>query len=377
MKKLVRAAIATLVFVVSGVCTAVADPVDLDNGYLDSNFYNSFFHNAYDGDSIYLYKTPFDNTSKIEISNWSGIGVTLISGGKCFTTDIYDACGNRHDSDATINSTTSDFTGITTFTSAESTYSYGRVVITQEVSLDGKIFEVTNTLILRENDPFLRIKTEVKNRSDTNSELDFYINNFDGMVSHDWRYRMTRGNLNNGVFTPIASDSDFSNAVIADADSETFPENLTGSGFGAIIYTNESATSSNIYSRCCHPAGLVGLEQPGGGGGVAGTEITLMDVDGSYAIGKSITIAPNQVFTTSWAFGGGTYTSNLNSTLLSSIERSLSDTASATKKNSITERPTSNLTFAQSLYGSDTLSDPNGELRKTLDLIFIRYGSIK
>jgi len=37
-------------------------------------------------------------------------------------------------------------------------------------------------------------------------------------------------------------------------------------------------------------------------------------------------------------------------------------------------RQTANLSFSQSQYGSDTLSDPNGELRKTLDSINAKYG---
>ena len=39
-------------------------------------------------------------------------------------------------------------------------------------------------------------------------------------------------------------------------------------------------------------------------------------------------------------------------------------------------RQTSNLTFAQSLYASDTLSDPDGELRKTVDQMMAKYGSL-
>ena len=39
-------------------------------------------------------------------------------------------------------------------------------------------------------------------------------------------------------------------------------------------------------------------------------------------------------------------------------------------------RQTSNLTFAQSLYGSDTLSDPDGQLRKTVDQIMATYGNL-
>ena len=39
-------------------------------------------------------------------------------------------------------------------------------------------------------------------------------------------------------------------------------------------------------------------------------------------------------------------------------------------------RQSSNLTFAQSLYASDTLSDPDGELKKTVDQIMNKYGSL-
>ena len=39
-------------------------------------------------------------------------------------------------------------------------------------------------------------------------------------------------------------------------------------------------------------------------------------------------------------------------------------------------RRTSNLSFAQSLYGSDTLSDEDGQLRATVDQIMNKYGSL-
>jgi len=39
-------------------------------------------------------------------------------------------------------------------------------------------------------------------------------------------------------------------------------------------------------------------------------------------------------------------------------------------------RQTRNLTFAQSLYASDTLSDPDGQLRSTVDQIMNKYGSL-
>lgn len=39
-------------------------------------------------------------------------------------------------------------------------------------------------------------------------------------------------------------------------------------------------------------------------------------------------------------------------------------------------RKSSNLTFKESLYGSDRLSDPDGQLRKTVDSINAKYGSL-
>lgn len=39
-------------------------------------------------------------------------------------------------------------------------------------------------------------------------------------------------------------------------------------------------------------------------------------------------------------------------------------------------RQTSNLSFDQSQYGTDTLSDPDGELRKTIDSINTKFGSL-
>jgi len=53
-----------------------------------------------------------------------------------------------------------------------------------------------------------------------------------------------------------------------------------------------------------------------------------------------------------------------------------SGTAPAPAPAPVYVRQTSNLTFAQSLYASDTLSDEDGELRKTVDQIMNKYGSL-
>jgi len=51
-------------------------------------------------------------------------------------------------------------------------------------------------------------------------------------------------------------------------------------------------------------------------------------------------------------------------------------TASSPAPAPVYVRQTSNLTFAQSLYASDSLSDPDGQLRATVDQIMNKYGSL-
>jgi hypothetical protein len=50
--------------------------------------------------------------------------------------------------------------------------------------------------------------------------------------------------------------------------------------------------------------------------------------------------------------------------------------SSGTVDTRVTTRQSHNLTFAQSLYGSDTLSDEDGQLRATVDQIMNKYGSL-
>ena len=54
-----------------------------------------------------------------------------------------------------------------------------------------------------------------------------------------------------------------------------------------------------------------------------------------------------------------------------------SGTAPALKlEPTVSLRKSTGLTFYQSLYSSDTLSDPDGQLRKTVDQIMAKYGSL-
>jgi hypothetical protein len=50
--------------------------------------------------------------------------------------------------------------------------------------------------------------------------------------------------------------------------------------------------------------------------------------------------------------------------------------SSGTVDTRVTTRQSHNLSFSKSLFGSDTLSDPDGQLRKTVDSINKQWGSL-
>jgi hypothetical protein len=370
MKKLALVISVSLLMTLGlGSSTAWADPVELDNGYIDTNIFKSFIHDSDDGASIFLYKTPFDVGSKIAVTNWSGLGITLTFDDKCYTSDTFDACGGTHNSDATINTAREDYSGILTFTNDTNTYYYGTVVTTKEVILGGKSFQVINSIKLNQAETFLTVETQIKNLNGSDTSVNLFINNFDGMIRSDSAYRMTRGNIVNGAFVALNNDSESSNAVIADANEETFGgSNTEGAGYGAILYTNESGTSSVVFRDCCSPNRLAGLP------GTGSADLTLSNTDGSYAIGKQLTLASNQTYSFKWAFGAGTYSSGLDSSLVSGIVNSLGVVPALKKASTEVVRNSTNLSFSQSLYGSDTLSDPDGKLRALIDQIFAKYG---
>jgi hypothetical protein len=391
MKKLASMLCAVFLITFVGVNSASAEPVNLDNGYINSNIFYSFLHNDLDGDGepdgdyIYLYRTPFDASTQLEIANESGLGVTLISGGKCFTTNIFDLCGNNHDEDATIISTSNDFSGVKSFSQGEVTYSYGTVVTTQEVVVNENKFQVRNTINLNQDESFLTIVTQVKNINASATSVDLYVNNYDGMIGSDSRYRMTRGNLVDGAFTALTLNTENSNAVIADSNPEEYGDDPSAvPGYGAILFTTESETTSTIYNFCCSPAGLAGLPNTVELPNVAGTDLSLAGTgvsffDGSYGIKKSISISSQQTYEIKWGFGGGTYSTSLNPILLESLQEGVAQASAPEWKSAaiVAQSPvrqSSNLSFAQSMYGSDTLSDPDGQLRALLDYIFSVYG---
>jgi hypothetical protein len=78
----------------------------------------------------------------------------------------------------------------------------------------------------------------------------------------------------------------------------------------------------------------------------------------TYPIGNYTTATPTESYTLSYTgFSSGTVDTRVTST-------------------QVMTRQSHNLSFSQSLFGSDTLSDPDGQLKKTVDSINKQWGSL-
>ena len=187
------------------------------------------------------------------------------------------------------------------------------------------------------------------------------------MVYSDGSYRSTRGNVINGAFVALTSAEQSSNAVLADAQEYDH----AGTNYGSILLAGPSSgtTTSNLIGGCCSPT-TVAYETD--------TDLSQSSTDGAYAVIKSLpSIGTNETFSFRWVFGGNTYTALTSSTFLNEIVAAVDGSLLAPKsKPAPALRQTYNLSFDQSQYGSDTLSDPDGQLRATLDQVMSKYGSL-
>jgi hypothetical protein len=152
--------------------------------------------------------------------------------------------------------------------------------------------------------------------------------------------------------------------------------NQNANGYFAIIgYFRDSAGFSIALSK----NGQVVSPDTRAIGGVPGYFLGGSANLDSYRLSVTLGQEPDVLFTTTLTSGVVGFPSDSNGLyylweLYSSGRWTGSSPAPAPAPVSV--RKSSNLTFAQSLYASDTLSDPDGELRKTVDQIMAKYGSL-
>ena len=102
------------------------------------------------------------------------------------------------------------------------------------------------------------------------------------------------------------------------------------------------------------------------GSGIPGNTGTGLDayLSGSFSYGLDNYV----IRVTSYAYWIGSTAPTESYTL------SYTGFSSGTVDTRVTTRQSHNLSFSKSLFGSDTLSDPDGQLRKTVDSINLKYG---
>jgi len=361
-------ALLTVLFSFSGVSQASANPYSyLNNGVIsfagESNS-NDFFASGLNWRQSFLYTNPYDSSSRIALTNVYGWGVSLAKGDNCFAGT---SC-----SGAAVTSTRSiDYAGLSSFSNAGTTYTYGTIVETDAVTLGGQAVELVSSVSLARDSNYAVITTSIKNLGWSVSDLKLFVNNYDPMIDSDWAYRSTRGNVVDGSFTPLTDTSQSSNAVLADAQQYVH----SGTNYGEILIagSNTGTLSSILNSGCCSPPSVVYNPQ---------SQLTQSGADGHYAILNQVpTLGSGETYTLKWAFGGASYTTLTSSAFLTALLAAVGSSTPAPAPEPEPEpapapdvRRTYNLSFGQSLHGSDTLSDSDGQLRKTVDSIDAKYG---
>ena len=368
-KKKSLALITLFAFLLSFSGTTRASASDysyLNNGIISFGGYynnNNFYTPGQNWQQAYLYTNSYDSSSKIELTNGAGWGVTLTKENYCFS-------GNEcFEYTAGVTSTRSiDYTGLSSFNVLGDTYTYGTIVETDAVTLGDQAVEIVSSVSLARDSNYAVVTTAIRNLGGSVSDLKLFVNNYDGMVFSDGEYRSTRGNVVDGSFVPLTDTSQSSNAVLADA----LEYDHDGTNYGEILLagSNTGTLSSILHNGCCSPQAVAYSPQ---------TQITQTSQDGQYAILNQLpTLNSGETFTLKWAFGGASYSTLTSSTFLNALLSAVGNStpAPAPAPAPVYVRQTSNLTFAQSLYASDTLSDPDGQLRKTVDQIMNKYGSL-
>ena len=363
-------ALLTVLFSFSGISQASADPYsNLNNGiisFAEATFFGTtnFYQSGNNWSPAYLYTNSYDSSSKIALTNYAGWGVTLTKGDYCFS-------GSNCSGKTTgVTSTRSiDYAGLSSFSNAGTTYTYGTIVETDAISLGGQSVEIVSSVSLARDSNYAVVTTAIKNLGGSVSDLKLFVNNYDGMVYSDSAYRSTRGNVADGSFVALTDTSQSSNAVLADALQYVH----NGTNYGAILLagSNTGTLSSVLASQCCSPQAVAYNPQ---------TQLTQSSTDGQYAILNQLpTLNSGETYTLKWAFGGANYSTLTSSAFLTALLAAVGQSTPEPEPEPEPEpapevRKTHNLSFGQSLHGSDTLSDSDGQLRKTVDSIDAKYG---
>ena len=123
---------------------------------------------------------------------------------------------------------------------------YGEVIVRGLANINGSEMIIQNTYSLGANDSFVKITTQVENPTDSSiSNVNLWVGTQDDYVGSTDGPTKTRGNLVNGVFTPVealpggSTTTQAASALLIDSGAE-----------GVLFYSTTPNTNTSI-ERCC------------------------------------------------------------------------------------------------------------------------------
>ena len=118
---------------------------------------------------------------------------------------------------------------------------YGKLITSGVNTVNGKDILVTNTFELGLDKSFVKITTKIQNQSltETLTNLRYWVGTRDDWVGGSDGPTKTKGTIQNGVFTQIASTSTRSSAI-----------QITTANEGVLFYTTEATANMSVNSCC-------------------------------------------------------------------------------------------------------------------------------
>jgi uncharacterized repeat protein (TIGR02543 family) len=167
--------------------------------------------------------------------------------------------------------------------------SYGILKTSGTITINDKSILVENTFDLKEGKSFVKITTKIINQSSTESltNLRYWVGTRDDYVGNSDRPTKVKGNIIDGVFTPISSTSDLASAV-----------QITTASEGVLFYTTEVGANMSV-KGCCSFVNATQIDP-------VSSAITTTTTDGSYAMFLRLNdLASSESQTVIWYYAAG------------------------------------------------------------------------
>lgn len=208
----------------------------------------------------------------------------------------------------TLSNAVYDYSGFTSLNNASTRNQLGgtgEIKVSGNITLNSQLFLVENTYTLGASDGFIRVKTKITNRSaSTATNVRLWVGTRDDWIGASDTNLKERGNLVDGVFTTISSQSEQAKAIKVSSGDEA-----------VLMFSNSPRAHSSVSNY--GPFSNVTNTSPF----LCATSITN---DGSYAVYSRFNdLLPNQSDELDWYYAAGTISE------ITEIIRQVAEAASA------------------------------------------------